>query len=236
MCEGKHVEADGRTAPAEMSASATAPARGEIVRRRPFEGEWMPEDYFRRATWDEVFPRYDGAPVEVDLGSGDGTFLANMAAGMPGHRFLGVERLLGRVRACCRKVREAGALDRARVLRLESLYTVRWLLPLASVQRLHLLFPDPWPKKKHHERRIFSASFLDDVARVLRPGGEFLFKTDDADYAEWALERVPTEGPWTRLPWQEGDFFYPTTDFEAHWLAQGRKIHRLRLRFEGGAG
>jgi len=212
-----------------------APAARDETSRPPFPGEWMPEDYFRHARLEEIFPDSAQGMFEVDLGCGDGSFLADLAAASPECRILGVERLLGRVRASCRKLAAAGVLDRARVLRLESLYAVRWLLPPASVDRLHLLFPDPWPKKKHAGKRIFTRGFLDALTRLLRPGGELLFKTDDPAYAEWAQEEVPTNGMWTRLPWEGDEFFYPLTDFERHWLAQGRSIHRLRLRLDPAA-
>ena len=135
---------------------------------------------------DELFG--GGAPLEVDLGCGDGSFLVEMARHFPERRFLGVERLLGRVRKVCRKLQRAG-LENARVLRLESRYTVEWLLPGDSVSRLHLLCPDPWPKARHHRRRLLQPEFLAAVARVLEPGGEFLFKTDNEEYFEWALEQ-----------------------------------------------
>lgn len=197
--------------------------------RVPCAGEWLPEDYFRRATVAEIFPGAPARPWEIDLGSGDGTFLVEMAARYPERNFLGVERLLGRVRGTCRKAREAG-LENARVLRLETTYAVGWLLPRGTASRVHLLFPDPWPKKKHARHRLFRADFLAEVRQLLAPGGEFLFKTDHEDYAAEAREVVAGGLPgWEPVSWDEGDFFYPRTDFEAQWLAQGKSIHRVRL-------
>lgn len=194
--------------------------------------EWLPEDYFRRATLAGIFPDAPDRPWELDLGSGDGTFLVEMAARYPERNFLGVERLLGRVRGTCRKAREAG-LENVRVLRLETAYTVGWLLPHGTASRIHLLFPDPWPKKKHARHRLFRADFLAEVRRLLRPGGEFLFKTDHEDYAAEAQEVVAAGLPgWRTAIWEEGDFFYPRTDFEVQWLAQGKSIHRVRLLAE----
>ena len=197
--------------------------------RTPYSHEWIPEDYFRRATVDEVFPESPARLWEIDLGCGDGTFLVEMAAHFPDRNFLGVERLMGRVRGTCRKAREAG-LGNVRVLRLETAYTVGWLLPRGTASRVHLLFPDPWPKKKHARHRLFRADFLAEVRQLLKPGGEFLFKTDHEDYAAEAREVVAAGLPgWESAPWDEGDFFYPRTDFESQWLAQGKSIHRVRL-------
>ena len=194
---------------------------------RPAEPfEFVPPDYFRRLQADELF---GGEPVEVDLGCGDGSFLLAMARHYPERRFLGVERLLGRVRKVCRKLRREG-LENAGVLRLESRYTVEWLLPEASVSRLHLLCPDPWPKAKHHRRRLIQPEFLAAVSRVLRPGGEFLFKTDSEEYFEWALEHFEGCARLVAEEWPDDAFFYPQTDFEQQWLAEGRTIRRARFR------
>jgi len=190
----------------------------------------MPADYFRCLDREELFP--DRAPLEIDLGCGDGSFLVEMARAYPERRFLGVERLLGRVRKVCKRLRREGFTN-ARVLRLENRYTVEWLLPPASVSRLHLLCPDPWPKPRHHRRRLIQAEFLAAVWRVLQTGGEFLFKTDDPAYHAWTLEQVAGYGHFETLPWPDEAFFYPTSDFERQWQEAGRTLQRLRLK-KGG--
>jgi len=191
---------------------------------------FVPADYFRELHREEIFSD-SSRPLEVDLGCGDGTFLTGMAAHHAERDFLGVERMLGRVSKTARKI-AAQNLPNARILRLESAYTVAWLLPRASVSRLHLLCPDPWPKKKHAARRLVNqAEFLDGLARILAPGGEFLLKTDDLPYFEDAL--LSFEGrtaQFERLEWPEDAFFYPTTDFERGWLDAGRVIQRARWR------
>jgi tRNA (guanine-N7-)-methyltransferase len=190
---------------------------------------FIPPDYFRELRHEEIFPD-PTRPLEVELGSGDGTFLLHMAREHPDRDFLGLERMLGRVEKTLRKIAQAG-LQNAKVLRLESGYSTGWLLPTASVSRLHLLCPDPWPKKKHAARRLVNQEeFLNGLARVLKPGGEFLLKTDDAVYFENALASLGNRPEFERLDWQADAFFYPTTDFEAHWLAMGRDIHRARWR------
>lgn len=198
-----------------------------VLPRPPMAGELVPADYFRELERGELCR--PGRPLEVDLGCGDGSFLMEMARQHPERDFLGVERLLGRVRKVCRKLTRAG-LDNARVLRLESRYVVEWLLPEASVSRLHLLCPDPWPKVRHHRRRLVQVEFLQAVRRALEPGGEFLFMTDHEDYFRWAEEKVAEFGKFERLAWVEDSFFYPKTDFQQLWESEGKSMWRLRCR------
>jgi tRNA (guanine-N7-)-methyltransferase len=191
---------------------------------------FVPPDYFRVLRRDEIFPD-TLHPLEVELGCGDGSFFLGMAEHYPERDFLGLERMLGRVEKTLKKIAKAG-LTNAKILRLESAYSTAWLLPTASVSRLHLLCPDPWPKKKHVARRLVNQQeFLDGLARILEPGtGEFLLKTDDAPYFEDALASMAARTDFERLDWPDDAFFYPTTDFESHWLAMGRSICRARWR------
>ncbi len=195
---------------------------------RPAEPcELIPKDYFAELTVSDYFE--NDAPLEVDLGCGDGSFLLEMAQHHPERNFIGVERLLGRVRKVCRKADRLG-LTNLKVLRLESLYTLEWLLPAESVSRLHLLCPDPWPKAKHHKRRLFQEPFLKAVSRTLIPGGEFLFKTDHPEYFEWSEEHLSDYPALERLDWPEDAFFYPKTDFQIQWEAEGKTLQGLRSR------
>jgi tRNA (guanine-N7-)-methyltransferase len=148
----------------------------------------------------------------------------------PERNFLGVERNRGRVAITANKIKQGG-LTNARVMRLESAYTVSWLLPSAGVSRLHLLCPDPWPKKKHAERRMVNREeFLTGLERILVPGGEFMLKTDDRVYFDDAAASFAARPNFELLEWPEDLCFYPTTDFEKQWLAEGREIYRERWR------
>jgi tRNA (guanine-N7-)-methyltransferase len=121
------------------------------------------------------------APLDVELGSGDGSFLVAYAAAHPERNFLGVERLLGRLRKTDRKGRRAG-LANLRLLRIEAAYFLEYLLPDQSVTALHVYFPDPWPKRKHTKHRLINERFASLAARVLVPGGQVYLRTDHADY------------------------------------------------------
>jgi tRNA (guanine-N7-)-methyltransferase len=197
----------------------------------------MPADYFRRHSSSDIFG--NDYPLEIDLGCGDGSFLIEMAKHYPDRNFLGVERLLGRVRGVCKRIQELG-LTNVKVLRLESQYTLEYLLEPRSVSRLHLLCPDPWPKARHHKRRLVQQEFLHILHQVLITSGEFLFKTDHPEYYEWVLEQVESfnsvnpEKTMKPVPWpvdkQEEGLFYPKTDFQRLWEGEGKTISSARYR------
>jgi tRNA (guanine-N7-)-methyltransferase len=163
-------------------------------------------------------------PLEVELGCGDGSFLANYAALHPEHNFIGVERLLGRVKKVDRKGRRAN-LTNLRGVRVESAYFLEYLLPRHSVNALHLYFPDPWPKRKHHRHRIVNERFPLISQQALVPGGIVYLRTDHVEYFEQmqavfagAKQFRPIETP-TEL----SDVL---TDFEKGFLAQGIQTNR----------
>ena len=108
------------------------------------------------------------APLHVDLGCGEGSFLCALAQRLPDKNFLGIERLLGRIRGSARK---AASLGNVRLLQMESSYAVHYLLPARSVETFYLLFPDPWPKRRHHRRRIVTQDFLNCVHTALEENG-----------------------------------------------------------------
>lgn len=185
--------------------------------------EYVPEDYFRALDLADVFSR--AGRVEVDLGCGEGAFLIAMAARHPERNFIGTERLLGRVRNTLRKVERAG-LTNVRLMRVESAYLVKRLLPAGSVGRVYVMFPDPWPKRRHWPRRLLNAEFLRAAAVALEPGGEVCIKTDDADYFQWIRKCAEGCGELRAAEWDEE---MPMTDFERHYVAEGRRIYSTRL-------
>jgi len=128
---------------------------------------------------DALFPKIQ--PLEIELGSGDGSLLVNYARLHPERNFLGVERLLGRLRKLDRKGRRAG-LDNLRGVRIESAYFLGYLLPPQSVSALHIYFPDPWPKRKHRKNRLINERFTEIARAVLTADGVVYLRTDDADY------------------------------------------------------
>jgi len=173
-----------------------------------------------------LFPR--PGPVEVELGCGDASFLVRYAARHPDRNFLGVERLLGRLRKLDRKGRRAG-LTNLRGVRIEGGYFLEWLLPPGSVAALHIYFPDPWPKKKHRQRRLVNERFPPLAHRALVRGGLVYLRTDDPDYhaqirAVFAAHPgfLPVETP--------PDLAALPTDFEQDFQARG--ITTLRAAYQ----
>ncbi|GHC60058.1 tRNA (guanosine(46)-N7)-methyltransferase TrmB [Roseibacillus persicicus] len=191
--------------------------------RPPYPHEFVPEDYYARLEPEDIFS--NGAPLEVDLGSGDGSYTLALAEHHRDRNFLAVERLLGRVQKTCRGAKERG-LDNLKVLRLESAYTAEWLLPRNSVSRLHLVCPDPWPKAKHHRRRMIQQEFLETVHNLLVPGGIFIFKTDHEEYFEWAEEEL-AQYPKLEVTPFPADNFDPKSDFQLQWEAEGKSLQVL---------
>ena len=120
-------------------------------------------------------------PLEIEIGCGNGRFLAARAVKNPGTQYLGIERLLPRVRKLDKKACRLG-LDNLRVLRLEAFYTFYYLLPPHRVRTVYVFFPDPWPKRRHHGRRLFSPLFLDALWARLEIGGTVQVATDHPDY------------------------------------------------------
>ena len=187
--------------------------------------ELVPANYFAPLDLATVFSR--PGPLEVDLGCGDGSFLVAMAERYPERNFLGVERLLGRVRSASGRAARH-ALSNLRVLRVETSYAVGYLLPPGSAAAVHLLFPDPWPKKRHQRRRVVTKDFLSAVHRLLAPHGCFRMATDQADYFA-AVRELAANSAFLEEPAGREEMF-PRTTFETRFLAQGAPIYRLVLR------
>lgn len=189
--------------------------------------EFVPADYFAPIKLSDLFER--AAPLEIDIGCGEGAFLLAMAARHPERNFLGIERLLGRVHTVCRAA-AMQRLENVRVLRIENFYAVKHLLPRGSVAIAHILFPDPWPKRYHHRRRLIQEEFLHALHEVLAPAGELRVKTDDLPYFQWMEKHFSQAGTcFERLEWPDAAD-YPPTDFEQRFLAKGLPIYRARLR------
>jgi tRNA (guanine-N7-)-methyltransferase len=170
-------------------------------------------------------------PLEVELGCGDGSFLAEYARLHPGRNFLGVERLLGRIRKLERKSVRHGLLN-LRGVRIESSYLLHYLLPLHSVTALHIYFPDPWPKLKHRRHRLINERFPSLAEGALSVGGIVYLRTDHRDYFEQMLAVFATRGNFRAVDTPE-ELASIRTDFEREFQARGIATLRAAYRVAG---
>lgn len=167
--------------------------------------------------------------IWLEIGFGSGEHLVHQAALNPDVGFVGCEPYINGVAALLGKIRETGC-DNIRVHPgdVRDLFDV---LPEGSVARAFLLYPDPWPKKRHHRRRFVTPGHLRPLARAMRPGGILRVATDIADYIRQTLQEVPRHGfEWLaerpadwRRPW---DDWLPTR-YEKKALREGRVPHYL---------
>jgi tRNA (guanine-N7-)-methyltransferase len=130
----------------------------------------------------------DADQVWLEIGFGGGEHLAAQAQRAPASLFMGAEPFLNGVASALRHIDERG-LNNVRLLNGDA-RDLMAALPDASLDRIIILFPDPWPKARHHKRRLVQPDFIAEAARLLKAGGRLRFATDWADYADWALQRL----------------------------------------------
>ena len=165
--------------------------------------------------------------LEIDLGSGKGRFLLARAAKAPETNFLGIDRMLRRIRKVDNRARRLD-LDQIRLLRVEAYYAVAHLLPPAAVDVCYVFFPDPWPKARHEGHRLFNAPFLAALHRALVPNGVVHVATDHAPYFEQLAAVFAADARFAPVA-----PFVPAadeqTDFELYFAGR-KEIHRLSVR------
>jgi tRNA (guanine-N7-)-methyltransferase len=139
--------------------------------------------------WDASLLFGRQAPLQIEVGSGKGLFLRNAAAALPEVNFLGIE-VASKYAHFAAAMLAKRNLKNAVVVEADALRIFQELLPDASVQSLHVYFPDPWWKKRHKKRRVMRESFLRDAERTLSSGGNLHFWTDVEEYFQTTLELI----------------------------------------------
>ena len=158
-------------------------------------------------------------PTEMEIGCGDGGFLLEWAMRHPDRNFLGIERLLGRVRKLSKRGQHAG-LTNLRLLRIEAQYVIQYLLPKNAFTAIHIYFPDPWPKDKHRRHRLINQSFPARAATILAGGGAVHLRTDDEKYFAQMQETFTGHGGFA-LKETPAELLALRTEFETQFNAQG---------------
>jgi tRNA (guanine-N7-)-methyltransferase len=167
-------------------------------------------------------------PLVAEIGFGMGVATALIAEANPGTNYLGIEvyrpgigRLLWEI--------ERRSLANVRIIEHDAVEVFHRMIPRASLRAVHLFFPDPWPKKRHHKRRLLTRPFTETLALSLEPGGYLYMVTDWEDYGNWALRELNATGGLVN-PYP--DFapprdWRPKTKFEQKGLAKSHTVREL---------
>lgn len=177
--------------------------------------------------WREIFG--NDHPVELEIGIGKGTFITEQAKARPEVNFFGIEYARWFWRYASDRLRRHDCLN-ARTVRAEAMFFLTEFVPDASVSVLHIYFPDPWPKKRHHKRRLIQEKFMPLVERILIPGGRLQVVTDHQDYFE-QMEPVIRGSKLTVVdynrPGSAGEGEFVGTNFERKYKREGRPFYAL---------
>ncbi|MEM6324007.1 MAG: tRNA (guanine(46)-N(7))-methyltransferase TrmB [Pseudomonadota bacterium] len=237
MAEDKHPQAPwrnfyGRRHGKTLRRSQQAHLDTDLDALSPGPVSWAENPERKPLDLDALF---GGAPVWLEIGFGGGEHLVHQAVANPGTGLIGCEPFINGVAMLLGKIRAAGAQNiRIHPGDARDLFDV---LPEASIAKAFLLYPDPWPKARHHRRRFVTAEHLAPLARVMQPGAELRIATDIGDYVRQSLEQVPRHGfAWLaeragdwRTPWPD----WVSTRYEQKALRAGRVPHYLTFRRVG---
>lgn len=171
--------------------------------------------------------------VEMEIGVGKGTFLLRQARNHPDRNYFGVEWANEFYRHAADRMARWGMAN-VRLMRTDAGGLMKKHIPAASLSALHIYHPDPWPKRRHHKRRLFHADFVDAAIRALKPGGRWAIQTDHADYFQVIQALVTARPELESIEYSDPDFGTiedrVETNFEIKYIREGRPIYRLAFR------
>lgn len=192
---------------------------------------WQDGSIDLKAWFDEQIREH---PLELEIGSGKGTFLVQQAPHTPGTNYIGIEYARAFWLHAADRVRRH-QLANVRMLHAEAAFFIRNYAADDVFQQIHIYFPDPWPKARHHKRRLVQADFMMELHRTLEPAGRIRLATDHEDYFHWMedhaskvaehFERLPFESPASA---GEGELV--GTNFERKYRREGRPFHGMILQ------
>lgn len=186
-----------------------------------------------RFSWADLFgPTRAALPIEVEIGTGKAAFLLRRARAEPERNFLGIEWANEFYKFAVDRVQRWGVTN-VRMLRTDASRLIRETCPRNSLAALHVFHPDPWPKRRHHRRRLFQPAFVDAAASCLVTGGRLAVQTDHAEYFE-QIRALLTNHPQLReTPFDDPRFGTESTglatNFEIKYLREGRKMYRIAV-------
>jgi tRNA (guanine-N7-)-methyltransferase len=176
-------------------------------------------------------------PFELEIGCGKGGFLLNRARANPHLRLLGIEWANKYYRYCADRMARWG-ITNVRVMRTDAKIFVINHLPLACLSVVHLYHPDPWPKKRHHKRRMVQPDFVEAVVRALVPGGQWFIQSDHTEYFEQIRQVIGQRPELSPIPWEGGDRDagpdWVGTNYEIKYGKEGRIIYRVAYELTSG--
>ena len=176
-----------------------------------------------------------GSPVVLEIGFGRAELIIELAAAEPKRRFLGVEVSRKRVQKAGQRV-ERRELENVQLVNAPAEYLLERVLPAICIEECWINCPDPWPKKRHHKRRLIRPPFLRLLARTLVPGAVVHLSTDHSGYRDWIDEALCEVGELRNLhapdPWSAEAPDRPQTAYELEWLAEGRSLAYFDYRRE----
>ncbi|MFA6930475.1 MAG: methyltransferase domain-containing protein [Lentisphaeria bacterium] len=177
------------------------------------------------------FPARPGQLVELDMGCGKGSFTMALAQRYPERLILASDVMIGRL-ATFEKKSQQQALTNLLLLRASNLALASFQLPPQSIDRIHLLCPDPWPKRHHQVKRLVCTDFINRLTRILKPGGIVHLSTDHAPYFENWLKMFAQIADFVDAPDGIADIADLKTDFELQWNAQGIPVQHLARKLQ----
>lgn len=164
-----------------------------------------PEDFLNPSDFRQFFDCPD-RPFHIDLGCGMGRFLLARSRKFPEVNFLGIDRLLKRIKKIDKKAQWRG-LQNLRLFRVDGYYATTFLLAPETVDTYYIFYPDPWPKEKHQHNRLFNQPFMDAIARTLKPGGLIHTASDHLPYFEDIYALIKNDARF-----EETETFVPSAD------------------------
>lgn len=171
-------------------------------------------------------------PVFLEIGSGKGRFLVSTATERPEVNLIGIEKSLHYHRVIRDRIVKR-QLTNVRLINHDAFLVMQKMIPDASIAEVHIYFPDPWPRKREQKRRIIRPEVLEEIRRILVPGGMAIYVTDHREYFEAAAPVVEAAFPSERRVPGPDDL--PRTNYEAKYRAEGRPIYEVRFWNRPGA-